>query len=369
MSGAGKTITLERALPMWQGGELEDVTLAYETWGKDRGDNRVLIFTGLSPSAHAASSPEDDSPGWWEDIIGPGKPLDTDHYHVICFNSLGSCFGSTGPASINPASGKPWAIDFPELHIEDIARSIGMALEQLGLDELDTIVGPSMGGMIGLAYLLLHPGKTRRFLSISSAMAADPYAIAVRSLQRELIRSDAAWQDGRYAPDQQPIAGMRLARKLGMTTYRSATEWRQRFARDRIAGEKPGHPAFPLEFEVEGYLEAAAEKFVGGFDANCYQYLSRAMDLFDAAAHAGGDIDAAMDKLQLESAHVIGVETDILFPPHQQRELARAIDAAGIPVEYTQMASLQGHDAFLTDMERFQPVIAEYLRPADLRDD
>lgn len=370
-SKACRHIRLPGPLPLWKGGELDEVTLAYETWGEDRGDNHLVIFTGLSPDAHAASSELDDSPGWWEEMVGAGKPIDTDRFHVICFNSLGSCFGSTGPASENPATGERYAVDFPELHIEDIARAAEMALEELGITSLKAIVGPSMGGMIGLAFCLMFPGRAGHFLSISSTMAADPYAIAVRSLQRELIRSDAAWKDGRYAADEQPIKGMRLARKLGMTTYRSAVEWRERFGRDRIQGEKPGHPVFPLEFEVEGYLEAQAEKFVGGFDANCYQYLSRAMDLFDAALHSdkqhsdNQDADRlrdAMSRLQLQSAHVIGVETDILFPPHQQRELAREFDAAGIPVEYTQLSSLQGHDAFLTDMERFQPVVAEYLR-------
>lgn len=363
---ATRQVELAQPLPLWKGGELEGVTLAFETWGEQRGDNCLVIFTGLSPDAHAASSPRDESPGWWEEMVGPGKPIDTERFHVICFNSLGSCFGSTGPASVSPATGERYAVDFPELHIEDIARAAAMALDELGIDRLKAVVGPSMGGMTGLAFCLMYPGRVQNFLSISSTMAADPYAIAVRSLQRELIRSDDAWQDGRYPAERQPIKGMRLARKLGMTTYRSAIEWRERFGRDRIQGDKPGHPAFPLEFEVEGYLEAQAEKFVGGFDANCYQYLSRAMDLFDAALHSDKEGDSrlrdAMSRLQLQSAHVIGVETDILFPPHQQRELARELDATGVPVEYTQLSSLQGHDAFLTDMERFQPIIAEYLR-------
>lgn len=358
MNKARKLIALESPVPMKTGVELAGAQLAYETFGEDRGDNRVLIFTGLSPDAHVTSTELEPTAGWWEDMVGAGKPIDTDRWFVICFNSLGSCFGSTGPASINPATGRRWAVDFPVLHIEDIAGAAHMALRQMGIDRINVLVGPSMGGMVALAYLAKF-GDVDHLVSISSATAADPYAIAVRSLQRELIRSDPAWREGNYDAERQPVSGMRLARKLGMTTYRSAEEWRQRFGRERIAGETAGHPAFPLVFEVEGYLQAAADRFVGQFDANCYQYLSRAMDLFDLADF--GEPDVTWRRTGLHSALVIGVETDQLFGPHQQRELARQIGVAGIPVEFVQLASIQGHDAFLTDMERFQPVVRDYL--------
>lgn len=362
---ATKFITLDKPLPMYRGGELEHVTLAFETWGEDRGDNHLVIFTGLSPDAHAASGPDNDDAGWWEAMVGPGKPIDSDRFHVICFNSLGSCFGSTGPASVNPATGERWGIDFPVLSIEDIARSARMALRQMGVERLKAIVGPSMGGMSALAYALQFPTEVDHVVSISSALAAEPYAIAVRSLQRELIRSDAAWRDGHYSPDAQPIEGMRLARKLGMTSYRSATEWRERFGRQRInAADRPGHPAFPLEFEVEGYLQATADKFVGDFDANCYQYLSRAMDLFDASEH-GNDPTQLVEGLRIDSALVVGVETDALFPVHQQVKLADALRQAGARVKFERLPSIQGHDAFLVDMDRFEPVIGEFLAALD----
>lgn len=359
-SKATKFITLDKPLSLYRGGELHDVTLAYETWGEDRGDNHLVIFTGLSPDAHAASNDEEPDAGWWEAMVGPGKAIDSDRFHVICFNSLGSCFGSTGPASTNPATGEPWGVDFPLLSIEDIARSAHMALQQMGIDRLKAIVGPSMGGMTALAYALQFPSKVDHLVSISSALAAEPYAIAVRSLQRELIRSDAAWQDGYYPLDRQPIEGMRLARKLGMTSYRSAAEWRERFGRQRISGEQPGHPAFPLTFEVEGYLQATADKFVGDFDANCYQYLSRAMDLFDASEH-GKDPLKLLEGLRIDSALVIGVETDALFPVHQQVQLADAVRQGGARVHFERLPSIQGHDAFLVDMDRFVPAVGEYL--------
>src|SRR5690606_15309053 len=175
-----------------------------------------------SPDAHAASSPENPDAGWWEAMVGPGKPIDSDRFHVICFNNIGSCFGSTGPASVNPATGRRWGTDFPLLRIEDTARAAAMARDVMGIPRVLAAVGPSMGGMTALAFALQYPERVRHFVSISSALAAEPWAIAVRSLQRELIRSDGAWQDGHYAADAQPVAGMRLARKLGMTTYRSA---------------------------------------------------------------------------------------------------------------------------------------------------
>lgn len=352
---------LPAPLRMYRGGVLPQAEMAYETWGERRGDNVVAIFTGLSPDAHAASSAAEPEPGWWEAMVGPGKAIDTNRFHVICFNSIGSCFGSTGPASVNPATGERWALDFPVLSIEDTASAAAMVLDGLGIERLKAAIGPSMGGMSALAFALEYPERVAHLVSISSAMAAEPYAIAVRSLQRELIRSDAAWRDGRYAPDAQPVAGMQLARKLGMTTYRSAEEWRERFARKRVGGEWQGHPAFPIEFEIEAYLQATADKFVGDFDANCYQYLSRAMDLFDAAAHGDGDAARAFAKLALESALVIGVETDALFPVHQQLELANALRKTGASVRFERLPSIQGHDAFLVDMDRFVPIVGEYL--------
>ncbi|MDW8260382.1 MAG: alpha/beta fold hydrolase, partial [Gammaproteobacteria bacterium] len=196
---------------MFYGGELRGAQLAYETWGSPSPtrDNAVLLFTGLSPSAHAASSPENPTPGWWEAMLGPGKALDTDRWFVVCFNSLGSCFGSTGPASINPATGERYALQFPQLAIEDIARSAHAALGALGISRLAAVIGASLGGMSSLAWIALFPGAARRLVSISGTDAASPFAIALRSLQREAIVTDPAWQNGRYPPGQNPRIGMR----------------------------------------------------------------------------------------------------------------------------------------------------------------
>ncbi len=362
MAAARKFLKLDRPFPMRRGGALQDLQIAYETWGDLSfcNDNAILIFTGLSPSAHAASSREDSTPGWWEDMIGPGRPIDTRRFFVICVNSLGSPFGSTSPASINPATGQCYRLTFPVLTVEDIARAGHEVVTSLGIKKLAAVVGPSLGGMTVLAYCALFPNEARALVSISSAARSTPFAIALRSLQREMIRRDAAWMDGNYSTAAIPVQGMRLARKLGMITYRSAKEWSQRFGRERANAErKPGDP-FGIDFEVESYLENHAVKFIGQFDPNCYLYLSRAMDLFDLADH-GGSVTEALKRFTVEHALIIGVETDLLFPIEQQQELADGLHNGARRVEFARLPSIQGHDSFLVDMDRFRPVVAQFL--------
>jgi len=357
---ARQLISLE-PFAMRRGGTLQDAQIAYETWGElnRTRSNAILIFTGLSPSAHAASSPQDPAPGWWEDMIGPGRPIDTRRWFVICVNSLGSCFGSTGPASVDPATGKRYRLTFPVLTVEDIARGGHEVVRVLGLKELAAVVGPSLGGMTAHAYCAQFPGVARSIVSISAAARSVPFAIALRSLQREMIRRDPAWADGQFE-GAGPITGMRLARKLGMITYRSAAEWLVRFGRERVSQErKPGDP-FGIDFEIESYLDAQANKFVGQFDANCYLYISRAMDLFDLAEH-GGSIPAALARSKLQHALVIGVETDLLFPIASQEELANGLREAGTVTDWAPLPSIQGHDSFLVDMDRFRPTIGGFL--------
>ena len=343
-------------------GDLESPVIAYETLGSLSAskDNAVLVFTGLSPSAHIASSPADPTTGWWEDMVGPDKPIDTDRYFVVCVNSLGSCFGSTGPASPDPATGDSYRLNFPVLCVEDIANGGALVLDHLGVDVLHTVAGASMGGMTALAFALQHPRRSRGLLSISSAARSLPFSIALRSLQREIIRTDPAWQNGQYDFRLGPVSGMRLARKLGMITYRSAAEWTERFGRERATQEPPAHHPFGIDFEVESYLEAHANRFIGGFDANCYLYLSRAMDLFDAADH-GGSLEKGLERLSVERALVIGVTSDFLFPLPQQEELATALRTRVSDVTFRKLPSIQGHDSFLVDMNRFRPAVAAFF--------
>lgn len=347
---------------MHRGGTLRGARIAYETWGELNAarDNAILLFTGLSPSAHAGSSLDDPSEGWWEGMVGPGLAIDSNRFFVICVNSLGSCFGSTGPASIDPATNDRYRLSFPELALEDIARGGREVLRSLKLDHVDAVIGPSLGAMVVLAFAAQFPGVARRLVSISGSQAPSAFAIALRSVQREAILRDPEWHGGKYADDAPPRTGLRLARKIGTITYRSADEWTQRFGRQPLAGNAHRASPFAPEFAIEGYLEAQAEKFVRAFDANCYLYLSRAMDRFDIAAH-GTSADAVLAAAGLEHALVIGVETDILFPIGEQRALAEALERTGVQTRFAPLSCIEGHDAFLVDIERFSAVIGEFL--------
>ncbi|HVR70207.1 MAG TPA: homoserine O-acetyltransferase [Vicinamibacteria bacterium] len=362
MGSARRLVRLPGPLAMRCGGVLPQVDIAYETWGalSPAKDNVLLLVTGLSPSAHARSSAEDPTPGWWEEMIGPGQPLDTDRFHVVCVNSLGSPHGSTSPAAIDPRTGEPYRVTFPVLTIEDIATAAREALRALGLPRVRVVVGPSLGGMTALAYAIQFPGEVDALVSVSAAARATPFAIAVRSVQREAIRSDPEWRGGSYEPPG-PVNGLRVARKLGLITYRSAAEWRQRFSRERVDVRAPGAGPFDVEFEIEAYLEMHAQKFVGTFDANCYLYLSRAMDLFDVAEH-GGSVEAGLGRIQAHRTLVVGVETDFLFPIDQQEEIARLLERAGRDVRFVRLPSIQGHDSFLVDHDRFGPTLGPFLQ-------
>ena len=366
MTVPSRLVQIDGRFVMHRGGFLESPTIAYETWGElqENGNNAILLFTGLSPSAHAASSPENPAAGWWEDMIGSGLPLDTDRYFVICVNSLGSCFGSTGPADINPATGKRYRLEYPVLTLEDVAEGAYEVLKHLGIEKVHTTMGASMGGMSALGFCVRHPEVSERMISISAASRAIPFAIAVRSLQREMIIKDPKWDNGNYDPDDPPVVGQRLARKLGMMTYRSAEEWEQRFGRERTSFELHTDNPFYGDFSVESYLENHANKFTGQFDANCYLYLSRASDLFDLAEH-GGSLESGFAKLKLQRTLVIGVVTDILFPLRQQEDLAAGLKAVVPDVEFVRLDCIKGHDSFLVDMDAFRPVIGRFLETFD----
>jgi homoserine O-acetyltransferase len=359
---ARRFAVLPDPFPMWRGGQLHGARVSYETWGKlnEARDNAILLFTGLSPSAHAASSPEDPSEGWWEGMVGPGLAIDSNRYFVVCVNSLGSCFGSTGPASINPATGTAYRLAFPDLSVEDIARAGNETLRSLKIERANTVIGPSLGGMVVLAYAAQFPGATRRLVSISGSAAASPFAIALRSIQREAILRDPDWRGGAYTDEQPPATGMRIARKLGMMTYRSAHEWRERFGRQPATEHTPQDGPFGPEFAIQSYLEAHARKFVRAFDPNCYLYLSRAMDRFDLAAHGGSHI-AALTRSRVEKALVIGVESDMLFAIDEQERLAKSFEQAGAVTSFAPLDCIEGHDSFLIDLERFGSELRTFL--------
>ena len=365
---ARRYAALPNPFAMHRGGALRGARVAFETWGTLNAarDNAILLFTGLSPSAHSAASSLDPSPGWWQEMVGPGLALDTQRWFVICVNSLGSCFGSTGPASLKPDHSGPWRLEFPQLAIEDIASAGLACLQTLGIERVAAVAGASLGGMAVLAFAALFPGRARRLISISGTAAASPLAIALRSVQREAILRDPDWRGGNYPTDRPPRTGLRIARKLGTITYRSALEWNERFGRDAIAaGPPPGAAAgaaqqFAPEFAIEGYLESQAEKFAGSFDANCYLYLSRAMDRFNLAQHGPG-VAEVLQRARLEAALIIGVETDLLFPIGEQQDLATALRDAGVATSFSPLVCREGHDAFLVDTTAFTAPLRSFL--------
>lgn len=360
---ATRYVPLPDTFAMKRGGTLRHAHIAYETWGRPNAshNNVILILTGLSPSAHAAAHPGNPSPGWWSAMLGSGKPIDTDHWHVVCVNSLGSCKGSTGPASPDPATGEPYRLDFPDLSIEDIADAAAHVVRTLGFKELACVIGSSMGGMSALSLLKRNPRLARNHINISSAVHALPFSIATRSLQREAIRIDPNWNQGHYDQDRYPISGMTTARKLGVITYRSALEWDDRFGRLQLDAHHHGSQGpFGMEFEIERYLEGHARRFVQDFDPNSYLYLSRCMDRFDLG-ESSEDAYKVLARMELDRALVIGVGTDILFPLHQQQQIADGLRAGGTDVQFIPLDSPQGHDAFLVDIVRFGPAITQFL--------
>jgi len=356
--------TLFAAMPsphrLLRGGELVGAVVAYETWGtlSTARDNAILIVTGMSPSAHAASGPLDRSPGWWEPMIGRGRTLDTDRYFVICVNSLGSCKGSTGPASPHPEDGEPYRLRFPAITIEDVADGAAQVAHSVGISRLLAVIGPSMGGMTAQAMALRHPALCPNLVVMSCAARSGAFAIALRSLQRQIVRADPGWNGGNYRESMDVASGMGLARKLGVATYRSPQEWRERFGRARL-DTRDADP-FASEFQIESYLDAHARRWAGGFDPASYLYLSRAMDWFDLADY-GGSVESGCRQMAVVQALVIGVASDILFPVEQQEEIAEGLRAAGAIVDFQSLPSIQGHDAFLVDIPRFAPVISRFL--------
>lgn len=351
------------------GATLSGAELAYETWGQlnPAADNAVLILTGMSPGAHAASSAADPTPGWWEAMLGPGKAIDTDRWFVICANNLGSCRGSTGPASLNPATGLAYRLDFPVLSLADIARAKLALVDALGIRRLHAVVAPSMGGMTALALLAQAPGRVARAALISTATTATPFALALRSLQRDIVMADPGFAGGQYAHPADVASGMGLARKLGVITYRSADEWQTRFGRTQVEAPAPTPAAgFTHPYLIEQYLQGHADRWAGSFDPISYLTLSRAMDHFDLAGL--GDPIERLRAADLQRALVIGVSTDLLFPLWQQQELAGVLQQAGVAVDYAPLPSLQGHDSFLVDIDRFAPLIAGLLEQAPAGD-
>ena len=348
------------------GGTLPEVSLAWESWGNlsPARDNAVLLHTGLSASSHARSQPRNTNPGWWEDIVGPGLAIDTDRYYVICTNLIGGCYGSTGPSSTNPATGNPYATDFPIVTVRDMVSAQLLLLDHLEIQTLHASVGASLGGMQSLMLAALVPDRVRQFVSISAAACSHPQSIAMRFVQRQAVMADPDWNEGRYYGRSFPHRGLRVAREMGTLTYRSGPEWMDRFGRQRSA---KGVPSLDEDFQVESYLAYQGDKFCLQYDPNSYLYISKAMDLFDmVASEAATDRPSGAPQSPLLSSItspslVIGVQSDILFPVWQQRELARLLEEGSAPVTYVELDSPYGHDTFLIEVDRVGSALRSHL--------
>jgi len=416
--------TEEPILLDW-GGILPEFDIAYETWGALNAEksNAILLHTGLSASSHAHSTEANPKPGWWEKFIGPGAPLDTNQYFVICTNVIGGCYGSTGPSSIDPSDGQRYATRFPILTMDDMIRAQSRLLDHLGIRKLYASVGSSMGGMQSLAFGVHFPQRVGKIVTISGCGRSHPYSIAMRHTQRQVLMMDPKWNRGFYYDGIPPHSGMKLAREIATVTYRSGPEWEQRFGRQRADPSK--QPALCPDFLIETYLDHAGEKFSLEYDANSLLYVSKAMDLFDLGqAHQDSTrrrrqqrqewlasqqrgfwvqndpscsltlpsrnyeeqvsttrMDEAVDRdamsgppqdlvrglspLQSHPVLVMGVASDILFPAWQQREIADTLRATGntqvTHVELGEDISLFGHDTFLLDLKHIGGNIGKFL--------
>ncbi len=350
--------TPEDPLELELGGRLEHVAVAYEEYGRRSaaGDDTVLVCHALTGSAHAAGVGErDGAPGWWDALIGPGKAIDTDRLHVVCSNVLGGCYGTTGPTSLDPATGRPYGTRFPRYTVRDMVAVQKRLLDRLGVTSLRAVVGGSMGGMQVLEWAASHPDMVRGIVPIGIGAQHSPWAIGLNEVARRAITTDPAWQGGAYRLDSQPAAGLGLARAIAMLTYRAPASVERKFGRARC--DDPGDPAEGLgsavaPYQVASYLAYQGEKLVRRFDANTYIYLTLAMDDFDVGAGRGG-AEAALSRLTMP-ALVIGIDSDVLYPESEVRALAAALPNAS----YARIASPHGHDAFLIEFAQ----VARHLK-------
>jgi homoserine O-acetyltransferase/O-succinyltransferase len=360
------------------GGVLPGFTLRYETYGRlnTARDNAVLICHALSGDYHCAGihSLADKKPGWWNNLIGPGKAVDTNKYFVLCANVLGGCQGSTGPSSLDPATGHPYGITFPAVTIRDMVRTQRRWLDSLGVTALHAIIGGSMGGMQALQWGIEYPGYARRVLAMATTARESAQAIAFNEVGRQAIMQDPGWQGGNYAVGAGPRVGLAIARMMAHITYLSDASMDRKFgrktARERPAAKTPtpgpaspapARPAFDVQFEVESYLRYQGQAFINRFDANSYLYITRAIDRFDlAAAVPEATLEAAFRNCMTDTL-VVGFTSDWLFPPEQNRAIALALQRAGGRGSYAELATDLGHDSFLLESPQLYELVRVFL--------
>ncbi len=349
-------------MPLECGRSFGPITLAYETYGVlgPAKDNAILILHALSGDAHAAgfNHPHERQPGWWDIMIGPGKAFDTRKYFVICSNVIGGCKGSTGPSSIDPGTGRPYALTFPMVTVHDMVNAQHALINHLGIDQLLCAVGGSMGGMQVLQWVVSYPERIRLAIPIATTCKLSSQAIAFNEVGRQAIQSDPHWKEGEYYGKSNPRQGLAIARMIGHITYLSEKSMHQKFGRK--LQDKAGYGYdFSADFQVESYLRYKGDHFVDRFDANSYLYISKAMDYFDLA-QPYGKLERAFARVKAKFL-VISFSSDWLFPSYQSKEIVSACRRVGAEAIYTEIQTDYGHDAFLLESEQLSSLITNFL--------
>jgi homoserine O-acetyltransferase len=345
------------------GGYLEEVTLAYETWGEldSSGENAILIVHALTGDSHCAGGVSEAyrRGGWWDEMVGPGRPVDTDEHFVVCSNVLGGCSGSTGPASVDPETDCPYGMRFPIITIRDIVRTQKRLLENLGVRRLEVVIGGSIGGQQALEWAVEFPDFVEKVVPVAATGALGPQGLGMSEIGRRAIMADPDWQGGDYyGTGRSPETGLAIARMAGMLTYQSAEGQWERFGREEAT--RPAlHEEFGGRFEVESYLHYQGRDLTGRFDANSYLYLTRAMDLYDVGAGYASHKEA-YERIRAEVLFV-GISSDWLFPAREVRAAAELAKAAGAEAHYEEIQSPNGHDAFLKDWDELRAAVGPFL--------
>lgn len=353
-------------LPLQSGAEIADYTLVYETYGTLNADrsNAVLVCHALNASHHVAGTYSEDAStrGWWDNMVGPGKPLDTDRFFVIGVNNLGSCFGSTGPMHTNPATGKPYGANFPVLTVEDWVQSQARLADALGIQQFAAVMGGSLGGMQALSWSILYPERLRHCVVIASTPKLTAQNIAFDDVARQAILTDPDYHGGDYyAHGVVPKNGLRVARMLGHITYLSDDDMAVKFGRDLRSGAYQF--GFGIDFEIESYLRYQGDKFSEYFDANTYLLITKVLDYFDPARDFGGDLTKTLANTRAQFL-LVSFSTDWRFAPERSHEIVQALVNNKRTVTYAEIEAPHGHDAFLLDDPRYMNVVRAYFARA-----
>jgi homoserine O-acetyltransferase len=356
---SGREMTLE------SGASLGPITLAYETCGTLNADrsNAILILHALTGDAHVAGyhQPGDPKPGWWDFMVGPGKGIDTDRYFVICSNVLGSCVGTTGPASVNPATDRPYGGDFPVITITDMVRAQRQLVEHLGIERLLCVVGGSVGGMQVLEWCARYPEMMVSAIPLASTTRHSAQAIAFNEVARQAIMTDANWNGGDYYSSDNPDMGLAVARMIGHITYLSDEAMGVKFGR-KLQDRSALSFEFGGDFQVESYLQYQGKKFVERFDANSFLYITKAADYFDLARDYGsGSLKRAISRFKARFL-VVSYTSDWLYPTYQSKEMVKAMKQNNLDVSFCEIKAKWGHDAFLLPGTRLDRLIAGFLK-------